>query len=118
MLLLVPVQPLADGPARRRVPLGGRDFQAADIAKGHDTLRASLPVRGLSHDDRPVVILERTRNDLRGARAFFVNQYRQRQTWPLLLGAVGEVTVRLGSAAAKADDPLTGAEEEVGHRGA
>ena len=114
-LILVTVELLANRAARRRVPARSSDFQPTDFAEWNHALRASLPVRRLADDDCAIVILECARDNLSRARALLVDEDRQRKLRPLLRGAVTEIAIRFGNASAKADDFLTGSEEQVGN---
>src|SRR3954462_12127794 len=109
---------LVDASAGRRVPKRRRELERAAVRHGKKALRASLPIRRRSHDQRPIVILERPRHDLRRARAGAVYEDDDRDLWPWLRPPVDVIAVRVLRPTAHAHDLLPWIEKEIGDRDA
>ena len=61
------------------------------------------------------MILQRAGHDLRRAGRSAIYQHHEWKLRPNLGGTIREVAIRITSAAAHADDPLSWIQEEVGH---
>src|ERR671918_457577 len=89
-----------------------RELQCRCIRERDDLLNGTLPVRGRPHDDSTVLILERTRDDLRRACRALVDENHNGNVFKgITLGLVDDV-VRLLFAI---DDDLTLLDEDARH---
>src|SRR5439155_8860148 len=65
--------------ARRRVVAGDRQLDCRTVAERVDRLNEGLPEGALADDRRAMVVSQRRRDDLGGARAVTVDEHHERQ---------------------------------------
>src|ERR1700738_3765932 len=105
----------SDRPAHGSEPSRRRQLETALVPERDDALRASLPLRRRSDDERAIVVLQRSGHYLGGAGAASIDEHDQRKVWPALLSRIGEFPIRFGKPAVHADDLLPGIQEQIGY---
>ncbi len=112
LLLLLVVRLPLDAAAARRIPLRRRDLQRRVGAEPEQRLHQPLAEGRRPDHQRPVVILERSRDDLRGRRRAVVHQDHDGEVRVALGFLVAELAGRALRPPARRDDLLPGLEEQ------
>ena len=93
-LILFAVRRPLDRPAARGEPAGRRELERHALAQREERLDQALAEGGRADHHRPVVVLERARDDLRGAGAALVHEHDDREVGPGLPRVVEELLGR------------------------
>src|SRR5207253_4393760 len=106
---------LVDASARGGEPLRDRELEAAALDP-ENRLRTSFSVGGRANHDAAIMILQRSGDDLRGARAHAVHEHGDDEIRPRLRLTVAVLTRDLWSSTPHADDLLPRIEKQLRDR--